>query len=76
MEIVSCNNEKPYLVGLHPKPIEIDIRAESIGRRGVEQLIWRLEHPKIVERIVTTIEPFIVPADGREDASIAGTEKP
>ena len=69
VEIVSCNNEKPYLVGLHPKPTEIDIRAESIGRRGVEQLIWRLEHPKIVERIVTTIEPFIVEANASEGAT-------
>ena len=70
VEIVSCNNEKPYLVGLHPKPTEIDIRAESIGRHGVEQLIWRLEHPKVVERIVTTIEPFIVPADGHDDVAV------
>ena len=67
-EVVACNNEKPYLVGLHPKPTEIDIRAESIGRRGVEQLIWRLEHPKVVERIVTTIEPFIVTGVNGEQA--------
>lgn len=63
VEIVSCNNERPYLIGLHPTPAEIDIRAESVGRRGVEQLIWRLEHPQVVERIVTTIEPLLVPAD-------------
>lgn len=59
VEIVSCNNEQPYLAGLDPKPTEIDIRAESIGRRGLEQLVWRLEHPGVVERLVTTIEPFI-----------------
>ena len=63
VEIVSCNNETPYLIGLHPTPTEIDIRAESIGRRAVEQLIWRLEHPQIAERIVTTIEPFIIKSD-------------
>lgn len=63
VELVSCNNEKPYLMGLRPQPAEIDIRAESVGRRGVEQLIWRLEHPKVVERIVTTIEPFLVNND-------------
>ena len=61
VEVVSCNNEKPYLVGLNPKPTEIDIRASSIGLRGVEQLVWRLEHPNVPERIVQTIEPFIVP---------------
>jgi LacI family transcriptional regulator len=63
VEIVSCNNEKPYLVGLNPKPTEIDIRATSVGLRGVEQLVWRLEHPSVVERIVTTIEPFVAPAE-------------
>ena len=62
VEVVSCNNEQPYLVGLNPKPTEIDIRASSVGLRGIEQLIWRLEHPTVAERIVTTIEPFVAPA--------------
>jgi DNA-binding LacI/PurR family transcriptional regulator len=62
-EIISCNNEKPYLVGLSPRPAAIDIRVESIGRRGVEQLLWRLQHVDVPERIVATIEPFIVKSD-------------
>ena len=60
-EIISCNNERPYLVGLSPRPAVIDIRVESIGRRGIEQLIWRLDHSNVEERIVATVEPFIVP---------------
>jgi DNA-binding LacI/PurR family transcriptional regulator len=60
VDVVSCNNERPYLIGLSPTPGVIDIRAESIGRRGVEQLVWRLEHPGVVERITTTVEPFVV----------------
>ena len=63
VEIVSCNNEQPYLVGLMPKPAVIDIRTESIGRRGVEQLLWRLEHRSVAERIITTIEPTIIVPD-------------
>ena len=59
-ELISCNNEKPYLVGLAPRPAVIDIRVESIGRRGVEQLLWRLQHLEVPERIIATIEPFIV----------------
>ena len=59
-EIISCNNERPYLVGLSPKPAVIDIRVESIGRRGVEQLLWRLQHLEVPERVIATIEPFIV----------------
>jgi DNA-binding LacI/PurR family transcriptional regulator len=59
-QIISCNNEKPYLMGLSPGPAVIDIRVESIGRRGVEQLLWRIEHTDVPERIIATIEPFIV----------------
>ena len=62
-EIISCNNERPYLVGLSPRPAVIDIRVESIGRRGVDQLLWRLTHADVAERIVSTIEPFIVAPD-------------
>jgi LacI family transcriptional regulator len=64
VEVISCNNEKPYLVGLDPRPAEIDIRVESIGKRAIDQLIWRLDHPGVTERIVTTIEPYVVSPDG------------
>lgn len=60
VELVSCNNERPYLIGLNPRPAVIDIRTEAIGRRGVEQLLWRLEHPEVSERVVATVEPRLV----------------
>jgi DNA-binding LacI/PurR family transcriptional regulator len=44
VEIVSCNNERPLIQGLEPAPAEIDIHAEMVGRRAVEQLLWRLEN--------------------------------
>jgi LacI family transcriptional regulator len=65
VEVISCNNETPYLIGLDPKPAVIDIRVESIGRRGVEQLVWRLEHADVAERLITTIEPYVVDAADR-----------
>jgi DNA-binding LacI/PurR family transcriptional regulator len=65
-QIISCNNEKPFLVGLMPRPAVVDIRVESIGRRGVEQLQWRMSHPHVNERIISGVEPFLVqPNDGR-----------
>jgi DNA-binding LacI/PurR family transcriptional regulator len=60
VRVISCNNEMPYLDRLHPAPATLDIRAESIGRRGIEQLIWRLEHPAIEERIRKMVEPTLV----------------
>lgn len=76
-ELISCNNEKPYYIGLSPKPAVIDIRAEAIGRRGVDQLLWRLAHPEVQERIIATVEPFIVtnadsqPAQTAEAATLS-----
>ncbi len=60
VRVISCNNEMPYLDRLHPTPATLDIRAESIGRRGVEQLIWRLEHLTTEERIRKMVEPTLV----------------
>jgi LacI family transcriptional regulator len=68
VEIISCNNEQPYLVGLQPRPAVIDIRVESIGRRGVEQLLWRMEHPDVPERIITAIEPQVISSEDSAEA--------
>jgi LacI family transcriptional regulator len=59
-EIISCNNEGPFRVGLSPQPAAIDIRVESIGRRGVEQLLWRMSHLYLQERMICTVEPRVV----------------
>ena len=45
VHVVSCNNERPYIESLHPFPAAIDVRANYIGRRAVEQLLRRLEYP-------------------------------
>jgi DNA-binding LacI/PurR family transcriptional regulator len=63
VDIISCNNERPYLVGLSPKPAEIDIRVEAIGRRGVERLLWRVHNRNVPERMVTAIEPKVLSHD-------------
>jgi DNA-binding LacI/PurR family transcriptional regulator len=60
VQLVSCNNEMPYLDHLNPAPATLDIRAESIGRRGVEQLLWRIEHLAVHERIRKLVEPALV----------------
>ena len=42
--IVTCNNERPYLVSLQPAPHIVDLQAQVIGRRAVDQLMWRATH--------------------------------
>jgi len=44
VQVISCNNERPFLAGLDPKPVTIDIEAEKIGYRAVQQLIWRMQN--------------------------------
>ncbi len=56
VQILTCNNEDPYLMGLNPRPFVIDTRIEAVGRRGIDQLIWRMSHPD-EERISSTVEP-------------------
>ena len=52
--------------GPHPSLTTIDVQAEAIGRRAVDQIRWRLDHPTddIPTRIL--IEPKLV-----EGASVA-----
>jgi LacI family transcriptional regulator len=45
LAIITCNNERPYLVSLQPAPTVVDLQAQAIGRRAVEQLLWRRDHP-------------------------------
>jgi DNA-binding LacI/PurR family transcriptional regulator len=71
VDVVSCNNERPYLIGLAAPPATIDIRAEAIGRRGVDQLLWRMNNTAVPERIHALVEPLLVEparAAGRDGA--------
>jgi len=47
LSMISCNNEATLLAGLYPSLTTIDIHAEYIGRRAVDQLIWRLAHREL-----------------------------
>lgn len=62
MEIVTCNNERPYLSPLDPKPTIIDVQAQIIGRRAVGQLIWRMANLHAPAMRVL-VEPVLVPSE-------------
>lgn len=46
MGVISCNNERPIVAGLYPTLTTLDTHAEQIGRRAVDQLVWRMAHPE------------------------------
>ncbi|MCC5844360.1 MAG: LacI family DNA-binding transcriptional regulator [Verrucomicrobia bacterium] len=45
LTVISCNNEEPILATLSPIPASLDIHASQIGKRAVQQLLWRIENP-------------------------------
>ena len=59
IEIVSCNNERPFLAGLNPRPATVDIQAERVGDRAVQQLFWRMQN-KNDPHIKILVEPSLV----------------
>ena len=63
VEIVGCDNVAFFLDRLSPRPATIDINLELVGRRGVEQLIWRLSGPRQMNRLKITVEPTVIPGD-------------
>ena len=46
VEIVGVNNDCSLIDHLTPRPASIDNRTAEIGRKAVEQLLWRIDHPK------------------------------
>jgi DNA-binding LacI/PurR family transcriptional regulator len=60
LSVLSFNHERPLVMGLTPALTTIDIRAETIGRRAVERLLWRIEHPEDVVPTKIVVEPVLV----------------
>lgn len=46
-------------VQLSPTLTSIDLRAEAIGHRAVDQLLWRLAHPNETHDIQILVEPTL-----------------
>ncbi len=59
-QVITCNNEEAYLVGLSPRPAVIDIAIEAIGQQGVEQLAWRMQRAGLSDRMTTMITPKLI----------------
>ncbi len=57
LEIISCNNEISLLAGLEPRPVSINIQPETIGKKAVEQLRWRILHPDEESQITIEVSP-------------------
>ncbi len=59
VSIVSCNNEKSLVMNLRPGLTTIDIHADVIGRRAVDQLLWRIQHPHEPLSLQILVDPTL-----------------
>ncbi len=59
-DLIGCDNMALFLDQITPRPASIDINLELVGRRGVQQLLWRLANPGIKNPIKVLIEPVLV----------------
>ena len=60
LDMVSCNNEWPILLGLQPKPAVIDIQGVKVGQRAVDQLLLRIQQPR-ESRVTIVLDPTLIP---------------
>jgi DNA-binding LacI/PurR family transcriptional regulator len=71
VSLVSCTHEKTLVSGLDPVLTTLDIRAEAIGRRAVEQLIWRVRNKADTFATKILVEPRFI--EGGSVAAIKAT---
>jgi DNA-binding LacI/PurR family transcriptional regulator len=70
IDIISCDNT-PALDALEVRPATIDIRPEEIGRRAVEQLLWRIGNRDAPMNVTALVEPQIIQGDPVDLACVA-----
>lgn len=60
VSVLSFNHERPLVMGLNPALTTIDVRAEAIGRRAVQQLFWRIRHREDSIPTKILVEPRLI----------------
>ena len=60
VSVISCNNETSLVSGLNPQLTTVDVQAEFVGRRAVEQLFWRIANPAEPVTMQVLVEPRLV----------------
>lgn len=60
VSICSCNHEQSLTNLLSPQLTTVEIFSEVVGRRAVDQLIWRLRNPEEEQAMRLLVEPQLV----------------
>jgi LacI family transcriptional regulator len=63
VSVFSLRHERGLVAGILPRLASLDIQAEEIGRRAVDQLRWRLEHAGDRPAVSIGIRPKLIEGD-------------
>jgi DNA-binding LacI/PurR family transcriptional regulator len=63
VSVLSCNREAMLTANLNPKLASIEVHAEVFGRRAVDQLFWRIAHPKDPHYFEILVKPELIPGE-------------
>jgi LacI family transcriptional regulator len=69
--LLGCNADPQFLSRMHPRPATIDIQSEAVGRRAVEQLLWRVANREDSGRVETYVMPVLL--EGEEVGEVHGS---
>lgn len=63
VSVFSMRQERGLVAGILPRLAGIDILPDEIGRRAIDQLRWRLEHPGDRPAVTIGVRPKLVEGD-------------
>jgi LacI family transcriptional regulator len=67
LSLISCNYERKLIEGLQPSLTSVNIGAEQMGQRAVDQLIWRTQNPGFLPSMKIMVEPRLMIGDSVRD---------
>jgi len=63
ISVFSMRQERGLVAGLLPRLASIDIQGEEIGRRAIDQVRWRLDHPGDRPAVNILVRPKLIEGD-------------
>jgi len=69
--LLGCNADPQFITRMSPRPATITIQSETVGRRAVEQLLWRVANRSDAGRMETFIMPAILEGESAAEKAEA-----
>jgi DNA-binding LacI/PurR family transcriptional regulator len=60
LNAICCGIDDMILGGLYPKPATFDVRACTVGRRAVAQLLWRIRSRSLEDTMTIMVTPKLI----------------